>query len=148
MSAKEALARSEVEANGHQQECERLRQDLSSMKEAHSELEETLQATEEAYHELERERKDIETLAKEMEEKVRGSQDSWVTGPPCSSTHCEVLMCAALLRLLFWRVHWWRLGNRPTPSNSRWPACSSPLLTPRRTPRLSRGRRGTLQSKR
>ena len=71
MSTKEALARSEVEANGHQMECERLRQELSSMKEAHSELEETLQATEEAYHEVERERKDMETLAKETEEKVR-----------------------------------------------------------------------------
>ena len=96
MSAKEALARSEVEANGHQQECERLRQEVSSMKEAHSELEETLQATEEAYHELERERKDMETLAKETEEKVCESQDSWVTDPPCSSTHCELLMCGPL----------------------------------------------------
>ena len=91
MSAKEALARSEVEANGHQQDCERLRQELSSMKEAHSELEETLQATEEAYHELERERKDMETQAKEAEEKVRESQDCWVTDPLCSSTHCEYL---------------------------------------------------------
>ena len=87
MSTKEALARSEVEANGHQQECERLRQELASMKEAHSELEETLQATEEAYHEVERERKDMETLAKETEEKVRNEpQDSWVTELLCKTT--------------------------------------------------------------
>ena len=105
MSTKEALARSEVEANGHQMECERLRQELSSMKEAHSELEETLQATEEAYHEVERERKDMETLAKETEEKVRSLKTPELL---CKTTHCELPTISAVgwssLRLLFWRL--------------------------------------------
>ena len=96
MSTKEALARSEVEANGHQQECERLRQELASMKEAHSELEETLQATEEAYHEVERERKDMETLAKETEEKVRSLRTPGLLN--CSAKlHVSYLCC--------WVVH-------------------------------------------
>lgn len=142
MSTKEALARSEVEANGHQMECERLRQELSSMKEAHSELEETLQATEEAYHEVERERKDMETLAKETEEKVRSLKTPELL---CKTTCCELPTIPAVgwssLRLLFWRLRWWRLVNGHRPNNSRWPAFSSPFPTPRRTLRVFRGRR-------
>ena len=69
-AVKEDLVRKEVEAGGHQQESERLLQELSSLQEAQGEVEETLRATEEAYHELEEEKKEVEMRVTELEEKV------------------------------------------------------------------------------
>ena len=83
-AVREELVRKEVEAKGHQQESEQLRQELSSAQEAQGEVEETLRATEEAYHELEEEKKEVEIRVTELEEKV--GRHTRVESPHCIVT--------------------------------------------------------------